>query len=159
MTTDAPTRGAPAGAPSGTRRAGPVALRSTPLLLALWTLFVWVGRMRNLVQEPGPLLDAGRWSLAASVLFTVLGLTLLAGLAARGLGSDGSPLARASAAVTVALAGLSVVVWLVRGVDIALGDHSAAFVAVHLVLAAVSISLAGLAVLAVRARAAGRLAS
>jgi hypothetical protein len=105
------------------------------------------------------LLDAGRWSLAASVLFTVLGLALLAALAVRWLGFDGSPPARAWAAVTVALAGLTVVVWLVRGLDIALGDHSAGFVAVHLVLAAVSISLAGLAALAVRARAAGRLAS
>ena len=33
-------------------------------------------------------------------------------------------------------------VWLVRGVQIARADHAAAFIAVHVVLAAVSIALA-----------------
>ena len=45
----------------------------------------------------------------------------------------------------------TVVVWVVRGADIALGDHAGAFIAVHLVLAVVSVALAVQAVRAVDA--------
>jgi hypothetical protein len=47
---------------------------------------------------------------------------------------------------TLALAGWTVVVWIVRGVDIATGDHSAGFVVVHLALGVISIALAAVAV-------------
>ncbi len=43
--------------------------------------------------------------------------------------------------VVAALAGWTVGVWIVRAVGIATGDHEAAFIAVHLVLALVSIAL------------------
>ena len=46
----------------------------------------------------------------------------------------------------MALAVWTVAVWAVRAVGIAFADHAAAFIAVHLVLAAVSTVLAGLAV-------------
>jgi hypothetical protein len=48
------------------------------------------------------------------------------------------PLTRAFAAWTVA-------VWVVRSVGIATADHDASFIAVHLVLAAISISLSAAA--------------
>ena len=51
-----------------------------------------------------------------------------------------------------ALAGWTIAVWVVRAVGIATGDHEAAFIAVHLVLAVVSITLAVLAVREQRAR-------
>jgi hypothetical protein len=55
--------------------------------------------------------------------------------------------ARALSLSVQVLAGWTTVVWVVRAADIALGgDHEAAFVAVHVVLAAVSIGLAAWAV-------------
>ena len=54
-----------------------------------------------------------------------------------------------------ALAGWTVAVWIVRTVGIATGDHDAAFIAVHVVLAVVSIALSVLA-LREQARAAER---
>jgi hypothetical protein len=42
----------------------------------------------------------------------------------------------------LALAGWTIGVWVVRSVGIATGDHSAAFTAVHLLLATISIALA-----------------
>ena len=123
-------------------------------MFALWTLFVWIGRLRNLIQEPGPLADASRWSLAGSVLFTVLGLALLGALAVDRFRLSGALVRRSWASWAVLpLAALTTAVWVARGIDIAIGDHTAAFIAVHLVLAAVSI---GLAIGAVRAATAAR---
>jgi hypothetical protein len=106
-----------------------------PAAFAGWTLFVWGGRLRNLWLEPGPLSDVSRWSLAGALTFSILGLALVAALIS-GFG----------ARVAVAALGLlSVGVWAVRGIDIALGDHSVGFIAVHLVLAVVSAALAWMA--------------
>ena len=44
------------------------------------------------------------------------------------------------------LAGWTIAVWLVRSIGIATADHDAAFIVVHLVLAAISVTLAALAV-------------
>lgn len=114
------------------------------LAFGLWTLFVWGGRLRNLWLDPGGLSEANRWSLVGSLAFTALGFAVLA------LSRFGPVTARRLA--VVALAGLTVVVWAVRAVDIAVGDHSTGFIAVHLVLAAVSIGLAALATRSVRGR-------
>ncbi len=108
----------------------------TPLF-AGWTLFVWGGRLRNLWQEPGPLADVSRWSLAGSIIFSVLGLVVLGLWLAGGRG----PLR----AVVAVLAAFTTVIWLIRAVDIAIGDHSVPFIVVHVVLAVVSIALAVLA--------------
>jgi hypothetical protein len=116
------------------------------VLFAGWTLFVWVGRIRNLAQEPGPIAEASRWSLLGSVAFTVLGLLLLATSASARLGSGRGPLRP----VVAALGALTTGVWVVRALDIALGDHSIGFVVVHLVLAVVSIGLAVASWLALR---------
>jgi hypothetical protein len=123
------------------REPRPIVLRVMPLLLALWTLFVWVGRIRNLAQEPGPILEASRWSLVGSVLFTVLGAALLGAVVVDRVRATGAPVRL----LVLPLAGLTTVVWVARGIDIAIGDHSASFIAVHLVLAVVSIGLAAAA--------------
>lgn len=116
------------------------------LLFAAWTLFVWVGRLRNLMAEPGSVLDANRWSLAGSVAFTVLGAIVAVAALAHWSGRSRRPLVSAVAA----LAGLTIGVWLLRALDIATGDHSVGFIAVHLVLAVVSIGLAVAAVASLR---------
>ncbi len=106
-----------------------------------WTLFVWVGRIRNALSDPeltsseriGPLLLALSFVLPAVALAAAL-------ISARRHGAALSGWARTAALV---LAGWTTVVWVLRAVDIAFGgDHEAAFVAVHVVLATVSIALA-----------------
>ncbi len=112
----------------------------------VWTLLVWSGRVRNAFADAtldgsgraGPLLLAAAFVVPALVL---AGLTVGEWRRGSGPGSWSSRL-------LVALVAWTVVVWVVRGADIAFaGDHDPAFVAVHLVLAVVSI---GLGVLAVR---------
>jgi hypothetical protein len=97
-----------------------------------WTLFVWATRI-------GTATDEGAWGrVALAAAFTVVGLALLVvAWRARGRAlTAGEVLAvRLAAAWTVG-------VWVVRAVQIPLADHEAAFVVVHLVLAAVSVALA-----------------
>ena len=95
-------------------------------VFAAWTVFVWGTRIRNILADDG--LSPG---LVVAVGLTVLGV-LVAVWAARG---------RPSWAVPAAVVATHVV-WAVRVPQIALNDHSAAFVAVHLVLAVVSVGLA-----------------
>jgi hypothetical protein len=127
--------------------------RRTSLLLGsfyVWTLFVWVGRIRNALTDDalegwdrnGPLLLALSFVVPALVLAVVL-VRHAAGSAARAPG-------RLLTQGTIALVAWTTAVWVVRAGDIALGrDHEAAFVVVHLVLAVVSISLGVLAARAV----------
>lgn len=96
--------------------------------LVAWTLLVWTTRVRNILSDDGGLPD----------LLLPLALTALAAFALVDR-RRGVP----------ALAGATVAVWAVRVPLILVRDHSAAFVAVHLVLAVVSVSLA---VWAVRSR-------
>ena len=104
----------------------------------VWTLFVWATRVGTAFEQDdlSGVARAGRVGLALS--FTVVGVVLLA-VAWRARGrvlTAGEQVAiRASAVWTVG-------VWVVRGVQIALADHEAAFIVVHLVLAVVSIALA-----------------
>jgi len=125
---------------------GPGRAVVTALVFGGWTLFVWVGRLRNLAAEPGSVLDASRWSFIGSLAFTVLGVAVvgaailaLAGISRLALGP-----------VVLALAVLTIGVWALRAVDIAIGDHSIGFIAVHLVLAVLSIGLAVAALVGVR---------
>lgn len=113
-----------------------------------WTIFVWgIVRVRNILgddamtsseQTRSLLLSASLW-IPAAVLLVV---TVVAVLRHKALPS--------AARIGVALLGVwTVLVWMVRAYGIALaGDHAAAFIAVHLVLAVISV---GLAVLAARA--------
>ncbi len=103
--------------------------------LALWHLFVWGGRFRNLINEPGPLADANRWSLVGSLFFVGLAVAALATLI---LGRKPSRLATLPASV-LAVAGIAV--WSYRAVVIVGRSYSVGFIAVHIALAVVSIAL------------------
>ena len=118
------------------------------VLLLAWTLFVWVGRVRNALGDPelsgserlGPLLLATSFVLPAVVLAVVL---FSSARRSRGVG----PVLRYG---VLALAAWTCGVWVVRMIDIAFGgDWEVAFVVVHAVLAVVSVVLAVLAARAV----------
>jgi hypothetical protein len=109
-----------------------------------WTGVVWTTRIGNIWGDDA-LSDGEKWGRTGLALsFTVL--AVVAGLA----------LVRRAAWLrpsVVALAGWTTVVWVVRAAGIATGGHDAAFIAVHVVLAVVSIALAVLAWRAVTASA------
>ncbi|MFN0090629.1 MAG: hypothetical protein ACKVWR_10245 [Acidimicrobiales bacterium] len=118
--------------------------------LAVWTLVVWVGRVRLVFEldELSGLARAGRLALAAS--FLALGAAALVGaLRAR----QGRVEAWAASAVGL-LALWSLVHWGVRGVLILGREYSVGFKAVHSVLALASIGLALWALRSQRAAAA-----
>lgn len=95
-------------------------------VLACWTLFVWGTRLRSGLA----LLPLAFVALAVAVL-----------------------LRRRDRTTALVLAGATAAAWVVRGVDLAvLSDHDAAFVAVHLALATVSIGLAAWVVADLRRR-------
>lgn len=94
-----------------------------PYLLAGWTVLIWAGRVRNILEADGRLVE-----LFVPVLLVVLGA--LTFVRPRTIG----PL----------LAMVTVIVWLVRVPLLLVHGHSAAFVGVHLVLAAVSLTLSAL---------------
>ncbi len=132
------------------RRSGRIGTPAAVLVFGLWTLFVWGGRLRNLWLDPGGFAEASRWSLVGSIVFTLLGLAVVAVWLANRLGSasnssSGPGILRL---VLWPLAGLTTVVWLLRAADISLGDHSIGFIVVHLVLAVVSVGLAVISVAA-----------
>lgn len=108
------------------------------VVLAVWHLLVWGGRLRNLLAEPGGLGDltgSDRWSLAGSLLFGMLGLaTIVAFVVDRR--PDGVVRIPASA-----LAMLGIAVWSYRAVVILGRDYAPGFLVVHTVLAVVSIGL------------------
>lgn len=103
--------------------------------LSLWSLFVWGGRLRNLIAEPrglGDLTGGDRWSLTGSFVFGILALATVAALVVN---------RRFAVLPATPLAVLSVVVWAYRAVVILGRDYSVGFLAVHTVLAGVSIGL------------------
>lgn len=114
-------------------------LRSLAPLLALigWTLFVWGGRIRNILDDDALAGWSMTWRLALAGAFVLAAIAALAAALLR---------SRAISATAIVLAVFGIVVWLIRGIDIALGDHSAAFIAVHTALAMITIVL-GLIVL------------
>jgi hypothetical protein len=110
----------------------------------VWTLFVWGGRIRNAFADD----SLAGWGLAGPVLlsasFALPALLLGVGwlVRARAVRPAGGR-ATALHLGTKLLAAWTVAVWVVRATDIALlGDHTAAFVLVHLALATVSVALA-----------------
>ncbi|HEY9555208.1 MAG TPA: hypothetical protein VIR58_00655 [Acidimicrobiales bacterium] len=112
------------------------------LALVAWTFLVWTTRINNIVADDS--LDSGETAarLALSLSFTVLVVAV---------GWAYSKRAAWLRPATFALAGWTTAVWAVRAVGIAFADHDAAFIAVHLVLAVVSVAIAGLAVRELRA--------
>lgn len=134
--------------------------RRTLVLLAaflIWTLYVWGQRIANALGD-----DAlAGWDLAAPLLlsasFVLPALVLaVAWLVRSRAGRDPRPHPTGArgplVTATVALAGWTTVVWVVRALDIALtSDRGAAFIAVHVALGVVSIVLAALVSRAVTA--------
>lgn len=118
-------------------------LRRTPATVALvaWTLLVWTTRLRNIWSDDALDLGGrlGRSALAGS--FTVLAVVV-----ALGLWHQRSRAVGWLRPAVLALAAWTTAVWAVRMAGISTGGHDAGFVVVHLVLAIVSVALAGLAV-------------
>lgn len=123
-------------------------------MLAGWQVFVWGTRIDNVLGDDG--LDAGGKAARLALSASFLALAAVAVWAWRSAGG-GAPVAPAAARWVRVGAAWTTGVWVVRGVGIALGDHDAAFIAVHLVLAVVSIALAAtsLGVVGLRRRDAG----
>jgi hypothetical protein len=107
------------------------------IALAVWSLMVWTTRIRNIWTDDA-MSTGEQWARTALALsFTALALAVGHAVYHR------STWLRQA---VWALAGWTTAVWVVRAVGIALAEHDGAFIAVHVALAAVSITLAGLAV-------------
>jgi hypothetical protein len=105
--------------------------------LCVWTLLVWTTRIGNIWGDD-QLTTGEKWGRTGLALsFTVLALAVACAVYRR---SPWRGLA------VKALAGWTIGVWVTRSFGIATGDHDAAFIAVHLVLAVVSIVLSVVAV-------------
>lgn len=98
-----------------------------------WNALVWLGRIRNILQDDGLSVSSTALWMIPALVFGLGGVATLVGWW-RG---DGR-LAPVVTAVAVAV----LVYWPVRTVVMLFGGHDAAFVAVHLVLAVVSVALA-----------------
>ena len=110
--------------------------RRTAVALAVWTLFVWLTRVRNTLGDDDLSTSSTVISLLLAASFVVLAAVVLDSL------RHGD---RRGARVAL-LALWTVLVWPVRAVQIATADHGAGFVVVHLALGAISIALAVVAV-------------
>ncbi len=107
------------------------------IALVVWTLLVWTTRIGNIWGDDA-LSGGEKWgrtglAMSFTVLALAVGHAVWHGSSWRGL-------------AVKALAAWTIGVWVVRAAGIATGDHEAAFIAVHLVLAAVSITLSVAAV-------------
>ena len=101
-------------------------LPATPLLvLVVWTVFLWVSRLRNVFSDDDLTAFGTAWRVGVVVVFVALAV-----------------LATTGRLVGVLIA-WTIGFWLVRGGGILLdGDHDAGFKVIHTALMAVSIGLA-----------------
>lgn len=121
------------------------------LMLPLWTIFVWgIVRLRNIVSDPvldgiqmlGPLvLSASFWIPAVVLVIAIVWEWRRSGT------ESGSGAKVFIGRGLMALAAWTTLVWVYKVFDIVvLSDHPAAFVAVHVVLAVISVALAAVTV-------------
>ena len=112
--------------------------RREPLVAVLvgWTLFVWATRIGNIWRDHSLSHGQKVGSTALALSFTALAVVVLAAWLQRRRWLTGA---------VVVLAGWTTGVWIARFVAIADDGRGAGFVLVHLVLAVVSIALAGAA--------------
>jgi hypothetical protein len=106
-----------------------------------WSVFVWSTRVVNIWRDLLLTTDERVWLSVMALVFVVLGIaTLVIGVGLRRWSPTRGDL------ITVGmLGGWTVGIWVVRTFDIVIGgDHAIPFVVVHVVLAVVSIALAGL---------------
>lgn len=116
-----------------------VSFRRSPAAIALaaWSILVWTTRIRNIWTDDA-LSSGEKWGRTALALsFTVLAVTVLYAVVRQ--------VSWRASAVRL-LAGWTIAVWVGRSIGIASADHDGAFIAVHLVLALVSVCVAGLAI-------------
>ncbi len=107
-------------------------------VLSAWTVLVWTTRIRNIWTDDSLTTGGQVWRTALALSFTVFAVAALV-LWAR---ARRRPAPRWAPSLVRAFAVWTTGVWVVRSVQIASNGHEAAFVAVHTVLAIVSISLA-----------------
>lgn len=102
-------------------------------VLIAWTVFLWVSRTRNVINND-ELTTSGRTiRIAIAVLFVVLAAATAVAVRKR------------KPQVIVGFLTWTVGYWLVRGVGILIdGDYSVGFKAIHTVLMVVSLTLSGL---------------
>lgn len=105
-------------------------------ILSAWNLFVWGGRIRNILADPSVV---PTWSILASLGFTAAALAVLGFWGLRWRKGEATEGAGRWIALAAAAAGIAL--WTFRAIVIALADYSPAFVAVHTVLAVVSVIL------------------
>jgi hypothetical protein len=120
-----------------------------------WTGFVWVTRIRNAFEDDE--LTAGGKAAAVALAATFLAFaaaTLVWCWRHRRAG-----LPPETMTLLVPFVAWTAVVWVIRGTGIVLGDHSAAFVVVHLALAVISVVLGVVALRSVPRPASERLAA
>ncbi|MGE3621057.1 MAG: hypothetical protein AB7L84_11405 [Acidimicrobiia bacterium] len=104
-----------------------------PVALVVVTLLVWTTRISNIWNDEATTTGDKLASTALAASFTVLAVATAVALWRR---------AAAAPVLVAALAGWTLVVWVVRMVAIAGSDRGAGFVAVHAVLAVASGALA-----------------
>lgn len=108
------------------------------LVLSAWTFLVWTTRIRNIWTDDELTTSGQIGRTALALVFSGFAVAVVAvWLRARrgGMWPGTRSLVRAFALWTTG-------VWIIRGAQIALADQGAAFIAVHTVLALVSIMLA-----------------
>ncbi len=126
------------------------------LALSGWTLFVWLSRVKNVIDDRASVGGelAGwslTWRLGVAAVFCTMAIvgSVLLLITRRGTApGEPSRFGRLAATLFMALAGLGIVWWTVRGIGTLLADFSVGFKVVHTILALVTIGL-GLLVLRV----------
>ncbi len=117
--------------------------------LGLWTLLVWVGRIRNVVGAD----DIGGfgklWRLVVAVGFVVVGAAVTIGVLSS-VKKATKPAAVGSLVVGLAVVGSGW--WLIRGGQILIGDWDTSFKVVHTLLATATFGFSAMAWRAVRSQ-------
>jgi len=102
-------------------------------VLIAWTVFLWLSRLRNVLNNDE--LSSGGRAIRVGVVVIFVGLGLAAALAVR----------RRQPRLLVGFLAWTVGYWLIRGIGILIdGDYSVGFKAVHTVLMVVSLTLSAL---------------
>lgn len=96
-----------------------------------WMAFVWITRIRNAAGDDQLSTSATALAYALSAI-GLIGAVVLLAAAWKGI----------AVWLVVPVAIIEIVIWVVRGTTIALGDRAVGFKAVHVVLAAISVGLA-----------------
>jgi hypothetical protein len=145
MATTAPSTVRSSGSPGV---AGRLARRWPVVALGAWNAFVFTTRISNVLADDQASAATKTWSIALAVVMLV-GVVALAAVLVT---ARSRPWRAAEARVVQVVAGLTAVVWVIRGIEIATADYAgnrnipnpAGFKAVHLVLGIIAIVLAAL---------------